>query len=80
MLWLMLLPLLYNLVADVVPTIDVPLIRFLLKALLCQLQMLLPLTGLIVADVIARWLMLCHFRYIIGGQCNYHPGCGWQVL
>ena len=34
------------------------------------------------ADVVAGWLMLCHFWYIvdIDGWCNYHPGCGWQVL
>ena len=23
---------------------------------------------LLMADVIARWLMLCHFKYIIGGD------------
>ena len=82
MLWLMLLPLLYNLVSDHWCTIDM----IVAEALLCQWQMLWPLMVwfwlmlLPMADVIARWLMLCHFRYIIGGWCNYHSGCGWKVL
>ena len=54
MLWLLLLPLLFDFVADVVPTIGVPLIWLLLKALLCQWQMLLSLVGCNLADVIAN--------------------------
>ena len=63
MLWLLLLPPLFDFVADVVPTIGVPLIWLLLKALLCQWQMLLLLVGCNLADVIANgnsWHNICH--------------------